>query len=235
MTSKVFKYPITSISIVESGTRSDHFLVKFVVSVSLKTALDDTRVMNYRDFKSIVVEDFEADILVSDLCKRDSWCSESLDESVMIYNSILLELKDKHCPVISKEMKSEDKGKPWMNQDLKALQRQRRAAERAWRKGKGQKDIFVNLWNKFIVIERRKRIAYNRKALSASAGDTKALSKTIYRLTGETTQERPHGNDTKKLAESFKVFFADKVNYISLGIEEEGSHIGGKHLFWAII
>ena len=69
-----------------------------------------------------------------------------------LYNSILLELMEKHCPVISKEMKSEDKGKPWMDQDLKALQRQRRAAERAWRKGKAQKDIFVNLRNKFIVI-----------------------------------------------------------------------------------
>ena len=227
ITTKVFKDSITSINIVESGTRSDHFLVKFVVSVSLKTSLNDTRVMNYRDFKSIVVEDFKADILVSDLCKRDAWCSESLDESVKMYNSILLELMDKHCPVISKEMKSEDKGKPWMDQDLKALQRQRRAAERAWRKGKGQKDIFVNLRNKFIVIERQKRITYNRKALLASAGDTKALYKKVYRLTGETTQERPHGNDTKKLAESFKVFFADKVNDIRLGIEEEGSHIGG--------
>ena len=43
---------------MESGSRSDHFLVKFVVSVSLKTSLNGTRVVNYRDFKSIVVEDF---------------------------------------------------------------------------------------------------------------------------------------------------------------------------------
>ena len=77
--------------------------------------------MNYRDFKSIVVEDIKADIVVSDICKRDAWCSESLDESVEMYNSILLELMDKHCPVISKEMKSEDKDKPWIDQELKSL------------------------------------------------------------------------------------------------------------------
>ena len=77
--------------------------------------------MNYRDFKSIVVEDFKADIVVSDLCKRDAWCSQSFDESVKMYNSILLELMDKHCPVISKEMKSEDKDKPWMDQELNSF------------------------------------------------------------------------------------------------------------------
>jgi exonuclease III len=225
ITTEEFKDSLNSISVIESGTRSDHFLVKVGVSVSLTAPVNDVRVINYRDFNKIVLKDFKRDILDSDLCKVNTWCSAGVDDAVRMYNRVLLELIDKHSPVITKTVRSNDKDKPWLDEELRVLQRQRRAAERAWRKGKVQKEVFINLRNRFIIAEQKKRIYYNREALMAVAGDTKALYKKVYRLTGDSTQERPYGKDTTKLAESFKNFFAGKVNDIRSGIEEESRHL----------
>ena len=225
ITTREFRDSISSITVVESGTRSDHYLVKAGISVSLRAPVEEVREIRYRDFNKIVVDDFKADLLNSDLCKWSVLCSVSLDDSVALYNSVLLKLMDKHSPVIVKTVRGGDKDKPWMDEELRVLQRRRRAADRAWRKGKGEKEVFVNLRSKFTVLERQKRISYNRNALLASAGDTKALYKKVYKLTGEETQEKPYGRDMKKLAGSFKNFFADKVNDIRLGIEEEGREL----------
>ena len=216
---------ISPITVVESGTRSDHFLVKTELSVDPGVSGCEDKVISYRDFSRIILDDFKWDIRNSDLCRPDTWSALSPEDTFEIYNRVLLELMDKHCPVTNKTIKGNRKSKPWVDDELRTLRTQRRAAERSWRKGKGQRDVFVNLRNKFTVLERQKRVSYNRNFLMVSAGDTKALFKKVYGLTGETTQERPYGKDTEKLAESFRNFFSDKVNTIRSSIEDEGLEI----------
>lgn len=221
LTPAEFKDKIASATIVDSGTNlSDHFLVKAEIQTKLTLLRNTESVqLSYRDFKKIVIEDFRDDILRSELCNWNSWCSADIDESLNLYNTVLQELMDKHCPVTNKTIKG--RGKPWFDDELRKLRRKRRAAERAWRAGKGPKLAFVNLKKSFDSSEHSKRCKYNREALLASAGDTKALYKKVNRLTGQSSQSLPSFKDPKKLADDFKNYFSEKINNIRSSIEEE--------------
>ena len=215
-----FEERLSSVKIVDSGTMSDHFLVK--ADIRARPTLlrnDESRKLSYRDFNKVIIEDFKDDLLQSDLCNWSAWCSADLENSVSLYNSVLNEIMDKHCPVINKTVKG--RSKPWIDDELRNLRRKRRAAERAWRAGKGTKLTYVNLRTSFDISEQSKRCKYNQEALLASAGDTKALYKKVNRLTGESGQSLPLSKNPKKLAENFKDYFSEKVNNIRSSIEEE--------------
>lgn len=225
ITSEQLNTKLGPISIIDSGIRSDHFLVKFDIEVEL-TASDlgvGTKTLSYRDYKTIVLEDFKKDIQESSVGDQDMWSTEDLDEAVDLYNSVLTDLMDKHCPLIEKTVK--ENYRPWMDEELRNLRRKRRAAERAWRQGKGEKIAYVDLRNKFTICENMKRCKYNRKALNASAGDTKALYKKLNRLLGKTSQEIPNHTDPSSLAEGFKNFFAEKVDNIRKDIVKESESV----------
>ena len=154
MTTDGFRDCVHSISVVDSGTSSDHSLVRAEVSASVSHLVDDARKISYRDFNEIVIDDFREDILQSDLCRWSKWCSASLEESVSLYNKVLLELMDKHCPVINKTVKG--KHRPWMDEELRVLQRKRRAAETAWRKEK-EHTMITSGSGTVSVVSRRRR------------------------------------------------------------------------------
>ena len=211
---------MSPINIIGSGTSSDHSLVGFEVDlepICFKTG--DITVVNYRNFNTIVVDDFKGDILGSVLGNEELWSSYTLDDAVLLYNSVLTELMDKHSPIIERKVKQNDR--PWMDDELRILRRRRRAAERAWRAGKGERRVYVDLRNDFTTLEESKRCAYNRKSLKSSSGDTKTLYKKLNRLLGKSAQELPTSSDPQTLSEDFKDFFADKVNNIRSTIMEE--------------
>ena len=225
ITSEQLNTKFGPINIIDSGIRSDHFLVKFDIEVEL-TSSDlgvGTKTLSYRDYTNIVLDDFKKDIQESSVGDQDMWSSEDLDEAVDLYNSVLTDLMDKHCPLIEKTVK--ENYRPWMDEELRILRRKRRAAERAWRQGKGEKIAYVELRNKFTICENMKRCKYNRKALNASAGDTKALYKKLNRLLGNTSQEIPNHTDPSSLAEGFKNFFAEKVDNIRKDIVKESESV----------
>lgn len=209
-----------SINIIDSGTSSDHYLVKFDIGVvPISETGDEVKKISYRNFKTIVMDDFKKDILESRLGDHKILCSYDLEDVVQLYNTVLTELMNKHCPTIDKTVR--DKDKPWVDEELRRLRRQRRAAERAWRQGKGEKRVYVELRNRYTFIEEKKRCLYNREALMASSGDTKTLYKKLYRLIGKTTNELPSHSDPESLSEDFKDFFSEKVNKIRSSIIEE--------------
>ena len=225
ITTKALKDQTNPIRIIKSGTSSDHYLVIFemMLTVVPSVSVDGVKVINYRDFNSIQLEDFKNDLIKSRLGNSSEWNNCDLDEAVSLYNVVLTELMDKHCPVIEKKVK--DRDRPWIDEELRQLRRKRRAAERAWRKGKGDKQTYINLRNRFTHEESQKRCIYNRNALMASAGDTKALYKKINRLIGNSTKSLPASSliDPLSLSEDFKDFFSGKVSKIRQDIEEEGN------------
>ncbi|CAL8406597.1 unnamed protein product [Arctogadus glacialis] len=60
------------------------------------------------------------------------------DDAVILYNTVLTQLMDKHCPFIKKKIKKNPM--PWLDLELCILRRKRRVAERAWRKSKEEED-----------------------------------------------------------------------------------------------
>ena len=225
ITTEQLKDKLGPINIIESGTSSDHFLVKFDISVepTVSNIGAVTKKLSYRNYKTILLDDFKKDIQESSLGDQNMWSSKDLDEAVELYNPILTDLMDKHCPLIEKTVK--ENYKPWVDEELRVLRRKRRAAERAWRQGKGEKRVYVELRNKFTICENTKRCLYNRKALKASSGDTKTLYKKLNRLLGKTCQEIPSHSDPCSLSEDFKNFFADKVDKIRKDIVKESEAV----------
>ena len=216
------------ITIVMNGTSSDHFMVLFEVDLEISTrAANDTRRISYRNFMSINVDDFKADIRQSSLGDREEW--SDLDTTVSLYNTVLCELMDKHCPLIEKSV--EQRERPWEDEELRQLRRKRRAAERAWRDGRGDKETYNHLKKLFVNTEKGKRCAYNRNALMASSGDVKSLYKKLNRLIGRSSQVLPSSRNTepKTLSDGFKDFFAEKVSKIRKDIVEESETTTHRH------
>ena len=208
------------IGITTSGTSSDHYLVWFDLNLVIPLECQDSQTsVSYRNFKSLDSNVFKTDLQQSTLCQAPfSW---GLDEAVSQYNKVLTSLMDKHCPVTLRKVKKKDT--PWIDEELRILRRKRRAAERAWRRGKGPKQIYLELRDSFTALEFKKRGDYNTKSLRASAGDTKTLYKKVNKLLGKAQQCLPTHEDPVKLAEDFKDYFAGKVEGIRKSIIEETS------------
>ena len=219
ITNNTFGRRIGTFEIYPSRTTSDHYLVLFEVSISGVSLKDEDKFLNYRNFKSINIDQFRKDILNSDLIDVND--SLSMDDAVSLYNSVLTKLMDKHCPVIRKRLVK--KSTPWLDLELRTLRRKRRVAERAWRSGKGDRLDYIRLRNEFTRREFVKRCAHHKESLRASSGDTKILYKKLNRLLGNKSQDLPDHKDSTKLSEDFKDFFAEKVNKIRRDIIDEHS------------
>jgi hypothetical protein len=173
---------------------------------------DGPQSITYRNFNEIDLEVFRRDISLSPIGNETSWSGTSLDEVVETYNSSLKQLMDKHAPLNTKKIKNKDS--PWMDEELRDLRRKRRAAERAWRKGKEPPINYTSLRTQFKILEKKKRCIYHNKSLKASAGDVKSLYKKVNRLLGNVSHDLPSHQDSGKLAESFGDFFVKKVEDI---------------------
>lgn len=210
------------ISILKSGTTSDHHLVWFDALLKTKSLQSEqVSYTSYRNFKKVDIETFKQDIVNSDLGMQGFNCT--LNEGISLYNNVLTELMDKHCPIIKKKIRKDDT--PWRDLELRELRRRRRAAERAWRKGKGSKDVYVDLRKKFELMDLHKRCKYNKESLEASSGDSKTLYKKLNRLLGNESHDLPSDADPLQLAEDFKDFFAEKVGKIRKDIETEAENL----------
>ena len=210
ITNQSFARKMGNFGIRQSRTSSDHFLVLFDVELKITPKDDVVTYTSYRNFMNIDVDKFKEDILNSDLGNFDA--SISVDEAVSLYDSVLTKLMDKHCPVIKKKLGK--KSTPWIDFELRTLRRRRRAAERAWRKGTGNRAEYIRLRDEFTYQEFIKRSSHHRESLRASSGDTKTLYKKLNRLLGNESHDLPRHMDSTKLSEDFKDFFAEKVDKI---------------------
>ena len=209
---------MSPINTTTSGTSSDHYLVWFDLDYKIQRGRQDKhKTVSYRDFKNLDTEAFKSD-LVSSVLNQDSF-SWPLNEAVSHYNTVLTELMDKHCPLVERKVKKNDT--PWIDEELRNLRRKRRAAERAWRGGKGPRSCYIELRDCYTALEFEKRVHYNKKSLKASAHDTKTLFKKVNRLLGKTQPVLPSHDDPVSLAEDFKNFFADKVKNIRTSIIDQ--------------
>jgi len=205
--------------------RSDHFLVQFDAELKPKPC-EDLGFSSYRRFKDIDVDEFKADLMNSELQSVQE--DMAADEAFVLYNKVLTQLMDKHCPVIKKKIR--EKQTPWIDLELRILRRKRRAAERAWRKGKGQKSDYIKLRDQFSALEFAKRCAHHKSSLKASSGDTKMLYKKLNKLLGNESQDLPSHEDSRKLSEDFKNFFSQKIVKIRSDIEKEAEQADSVHL-----
>ena len=166
--------------------------------------------MTYRNFKIINAEQFKEELINSKLADFPE--DMPADDAVILYNTVLTQLMDKHCPFIKKKIKKNPM--PWLDLELRILRRKRRVAERAWRKSKEEEDRarselphviqspgpkqrvarseYVRARDEFTRFEYVKRCAHHNASLKSPSGDTKTLYKKLNRLLGNYAQDLPN-------------------------------------------
>ena len=215
---------VTNISVTpNTGTTSDHFFVSFDILLDLVPSRPKTSVTKeIRELAKINLEDFKRDInkkmpepsSLRDLC-----------EAVSKYNSVLEEVLEDHAPLM--EIQINEKESPWMNTKCKKARRERRKAEKLYKKDRSDKELLQNYREKQIdaalTIDLHRNKYYSNK-LSAAEGNPKATYKIINSLFDKEhgNKKLPKGSSDQAMAESFKGFFHEKVSKIYKEIE--GSH-----------
>eukprot|EP00116_Pleurobrachia_bachei_P004535 sb/3464797/ len=125
--------------------------------------------------------------------------------------------------VPKKRVRRGKKVKPWRDEELRSLLRERRQAERFWRKyGTDEsKRTFNDLKKKFGLMDKEKRALFIKEDLETVKDDPRALQRKLQRLLGKTETILPETTNSKNLADSFSQFFNSKVTKIRKFVEEE--------------
>eukprot|EP00116_Pleurobrachia_bachei_P001073 sb/3461335/ len=212
---------IGNMTIFPDGTTSDHFLVQFELSVKPDLANSCAKKRN----KALIALMFRYLHLPNkgDLreCDPDKLIGRDSEETIINIYRWLESLVEKWVP--KKRVRGGKKIKPWRDEELRSLLRERRKAERYWRKHgtMAAKSMFNELKRKFGSMDKEKRALFIKEDLDTVKDDPRALQRKLQRLLGKTETILPETTNSKKLADSFSQFFNSKVTKIRKFVKEE--------------
>ena len=206
-----------------TGCTSDHYLLHFEVPFAPLIHNVKTRESKHlREFKKINIDVFKADIMASAL--NSSLSSLDLELAVELYEATLIDLLDKHAPVVLRTFKV--KKTLWWNQLCQGARTVRRRAERAYRKhglpcAQSYKESCVDA---AIIINRERNRFYQTK-LGSLAGNARETFKVVNHLLDKEYggEKLPNGESDLAVAESLKNFFHNKVEDIYESIVQSQS------------
>ena len=169
--------------------------------------------ITFRKFKAIDLEKFSNDIEASALVHS---LPSDVDDMVSCYNKVLKELLDKHAPSRTQAIAYRPL-QPWMNDAILEARRNRRKAERLYRKGntiplrqsyKHQCEVVKDLVGKA-------KKSYYLKEIDDCEKDQKQLFKIVDKLLGRgKSSVLPEHTDAYTLAQMLNEFFITKISNI---------------------
>ena len=156
---------------------SHHFLIEFGVSVSVSTTI--TKSITYRAWKEVDNERFSEELKEALSSIPDT---RNMAEKLASYNKILQEIGDKYAPPRSKEIRIKPRA-PWFDSEYKTLRRERRKAERRFRKTKSieDKEEFVRLRKETTNLAKRKKCSSISQKIDE--GSSRSLYQVVNNLT----------------------------------------------------
>ena len=167
----------------------------------------------YRKHKNIEKREFCQDIEKSELYTKPA---QNISDAVKQYNETLKEIFNKHAPEKSKVVTIRPHA-PWYNDAIGKAKRERRKAERQWRKSKLSihRQNFVEkkqIVNK--LVDQAKKDYYSGR-ISDCANDQKQLFKIVNSLFHKSKETPlPSHESPEELADRFANFFVEKINKI---------------------
>ena len=164
--------------------------------------------ISYRKVKSIDIDALKEDLLKSDLC--NDLLSLDLDVLVARYNDTLLCTLNKHAPLLTKSIMKRPTV-PWFTREVKAAKKERRKAERKWRRSRDPLDLLV----------------YNVKKNHATHL-MKSARKDYY-----TNFIKENSNNQRKLFRSAKILFDSKSDLAFQGYNDSNAFADDIGLFFA--
>ena len=196
----------------------DFWVIALGKYIAVQLFFDYSFIREIRELKKIDIDKFREDIFTSALNLSEY---KSLDEAVQLYNDFLLQLLDKHAPVIVKRFRGV-KSAFW-DDTCQSARRERRKAERKMKKNPDDPDLKHLHGEKCIDAEAIINNARNRfydNLLQSHKGDARATYKVVNRLLDKEYGANKVPNDTST-ANKLKTFFDTKVKTIYKNIESE--------------
>ncbi len=190
---------------------SDHFSV--TVELDFKSSVVPPKVIKYRPYKKISVDNFIEDLKDSDLIKNPkSNASELYDQ----YHNTLSSLVDKHAP--SRQITcSARPPNPWVTREAMDAKRMKRKLERCWRRTKSQGDrakfnAQVRRCNR---IMSKAKNAWYSNMIEENKHNPKKLWNSINNILHRQPETiLPDCTSMSAIANSFSDYFIDKISRI---------------------
>ena len=186
---------------------SGHSIITFTYDLPIKKRAEP-HTIKFRNYKKINLENLKNEVnlqfssFISDLNPNDL---------VTNFNNTLSSIHDKHFPIIEKTIQL-DESNPWFDSSVAALRKERRKAERVWRRSgtETSRKNYENMRSAVIVkVEERKTEYFTEKIKNCNT-DQKKLWNTMNQLIGITQQQYP----TKTSSNEFNEFFINKIDDI---------------------
>ena len=197
--------------IVYAPLRSDHCAI--TCKLRIKKVEIERKTITYRKTRDLNIGNLMEDLQNCDLIKNDD---NNVDEMVARYNTSLLNLMDKHTPMITKEVCVRSR-KPWYNDMIQQAKRERRAAERKWIKSQKPEDLTDLHTHRARVIQLcsdAKKQFYQSK-ISKNSKDQKALFQVANELLHRKKDSHlPNSDSKEELANRFVTYFIEKIEQI---------------------
>ena len=201
---------------------SDHYLVS--CSLALPKKAFERRKVNYRKLKLIDLQELSDDISDSPLVSAVDEAGHDLESLLVLYNTSLIGLLDKHAPLKTRTIITIRPSAPWYTEDTNEEKQKRRALERRWRRTglTVDRERFVeqcHVVNEFILQAKR---AYYSRIIDQNQYDPKRLFSIFDKLLHRNSDLKLPGSvDDEFLANEFPDYFTEKVITIREELQNE--------------
>ena len=175
--------------------------------------------VTYRKLKSVDVTQFRKDIASSDLCSAASITSDEPSQLVALstlYDDTLTRLLNQHAPLLKRRVRIRAQV-PWYSKEIAEARRQRRRAERVWRRTRLTSDfnLFKKKKNYATFVMNKARQSYYANMIDETGSDQGKLFKCVKNLLApKDSLHFPDYNDSRVLANDIGEFFFRKINQI---------------------
>ena len=192
--------------LVEDMQLSDHYMISFDINVEM--VKQETKTITYRNFKGVDMVKFSEE-LVSKL-QDDS--RSSFGDKVNAYNTTVKGMVDDYAPQLTKTIKITPNA-PWFDSEYKAIRRERRKAEKKYKRTKSavDRDSFVELRKRTTNLAFHKKREHCARKIEKCNG-TKALFGCVNELLDQKKPSiLPTHESKSELASRFNTYFKQKI------------------------
>ena len=188
---------------------SDHITV--VCDLTLGKPSPMLKKLSYRKIKAIDREKLRQDLSTSELC-QDS--PVALNDLVECYNATLTQALDQHAPVRTKVVRSRPLV-PWFNEDIRVARREKRKAERKWRRTGSLEDMlnYKSIKNRTNKLMNDARCQFYQDFILENSSNQRRLfaaSKELLNLENKNAVFPPF-DDKLEFANQMGTFFVQKI------------------------
>ena len=199
---------------------SDHYMITFDVEADI--VQHEMKTVCHRNFSDH--EKFLSDVKERFETLKHTLSTSTMCESVTTYNSILSELFKEHNPSRSKQIKIVPNA-PWFDSEYKELRKQRRKAEKRYRKTKSTEDknTFTGLRKQTTSLAFNKQKDYYVKKIGGCKGQKELFSCVNRLLDTKKEPVLPEHTSEQELANEFAKYFKEKISKIRQSFPKKGN------------